>query len=631
MRPNGAGACRLTFFADLFTLLLMGNKTKTPVSDLIPTRLIGPSEREPVPPVRIRTKWFRYLFVFAQLLWLFFGNFCLRFKGKSCVPLREKRTMECLQRLGMLWIRAAQALVLNSTLIGTTFGLRIMDMHDQGGASPFHKIKAIIESELEQPLEEVFDKFDEKPFAATTVSQFHRARLRQEQVWTAVKVQQPAAEEIFNKDLKLFRRMIGFLKFFSIFSGMRWDEMCHELNEIKTRELNYYYEAASLDTLEENLKDQRVHVPEMYRAYCRRRVLVMEFVQGALLSDFIRLQREDPERLNAWLKENNINPKKVGRNLFHSLYRQVFEDNFFHGDMNSGNIILLRDNHLAFIECRSAGSLDMESLKKQKMYLRTLSEGEYVTAAEIYFLLASRLPRVDLNTVKEKLVRVWRIWETRVHIKDLPYEEKSLAYMTGRVNRVVYDSSFAPLWSFVRLTCTWVHLDNSLAVLWPEMNYTEQLKRYFYTSERRMERSKIKQLPSRIAGAMAALHEVPKRTGEYTMFREALIRRQAQVVTGSASKLDAVIAAGFSLISFLILVIGGFLYSVFAMRFMDIEMQHILGPQLSRLALHVPEMNITAWLILLVMFIFLWGFFRIQKRRFSRQEFGQDGGAGLET
>lgn len=609
----------------------MGNEKKTPVSDLIPTRLIDPSERDPVPPIRVRTKWFRYLFVFAQLLWLFFGNFCLKVKGRSCIPLREKRTMDCLQRLGMLWIRAAQALVLNSTLIGTTFGLRIMDMHDQGGASPFAKIKRIIEKELGQPLNDVFDEFDEKPFAATTVSQFHRARLRKEHVWTAVKVQQPSAEEIFNKDLKLFRRMIGFLKFFSILSSMRWDELCHELNEIKTRELNYYYEAASLDTLEKNLTDQRVHVPEMYRLYCRQRVLVMEFVQGALLSDFIRLQHEDPERLNAWLEENNIEPKKVARNLFHSLYRQVFEDNFFHGDMNSGNIILLRNNHLAFIECRSAGSLDVESLKKQKMYLHTLSEREYVTAAEIYFLLASRLPRVDLNTVKEKLVRVWRIWETRVYIKDLPYVEKSLAYMTGQVNRVVYDSSFAPLWSFVRLTCTWVHLDNSLAVLSPDMNYIEQLKLYFQASERRLELSKIKHLPSRVAGAMAALHEVPKRTGEYTMFKEALMRRQAQVVTGSASKLDAVIAAGFSLISFLILLIGGFLFSVFSIRYLDINLQSVLGPQLSRFAQHVPEMNVVAWLILLFMFVFLWGFFRIQKRRFSRQEFGQNGAAGLEA
>jgi ubiquinone biosynthesis protein len=610
----------------------MGNKKKTPVSDLIPTRLIAPSERSPVPPARVRTKWFRYFYVFIQLFWLFLGNVCLRVRGRRCIPLREQRTIACLQRLGMLWIRAAQAIVLNSKMISSRFGLRIMDMHDRGGATPFPRIREVIEKELGQPLEEVFDEFDQMPFAATTVSQFHRAKLRKEQIWTAVKVQQPVAEEIFTKDLKFFRRFIGFLRFFSILQSMRWDELCHELNEIKTRELNYYYEASSLDALEENLKDQPVHVPEMYRGYCRQRVLVMEFIQGALLSDYIRMKQEDPERIEGWLKENNIDPKKAARNLFHSLYRQVFEDNFFHGDMNSGNIILLRNNHMAFIECRSAGSLDVESLKKQKMYLRTLAESEYVTAAEIYFLLASRLPRVDLNTVKEKLVRVWRIWETRVYIKDLPYEEKSLAYMTGQVNRVVYDSSFAPLWSFVRLTCTWVHLDNSLAVLSPDFNYIKQIKVYFRTAARREEFASIRHLPSRIAGAMAALHEVPKRTGEYSLFKEALIRRQAQVVTGSASKLDAVIAAGFGFISFLILLIGGFLVSVFGIHYLEIDLQSILGPQLSWLALHVPDMGIVAWLVVLAMFIFLWGFFRIQGRRFSRQEFGQDGGAGgLET
>ncbi len=610
----------------------ISNRKRTPISELIPTRLIEPCERPPVPAITVRPQRFRSFYVLFQLLGLFLGNAWLRMRGRKSAPRREERTIKYLQRLGMLWIRVAQTLTMRGSILSTSFGQRLLDLRDRGGACGFASIRKTIEGELGRPLEEVFDRFEEKPFSATTVSQLHRARLRKEQVWTAVKIQQPLAEEIFDRDLKLLRRIIGFMKFFSILTGMRWDELFHELKEIKVRELNYYYEAAALETLEKNLEKEPVYVPRVFRKYCRKRVLVMEFIQGALLSDLVAMRQNDPQRLEAWLQANNIELRKVARRLFHSTLRQVFAHNFFHGDMNTTNIILLRDSHIAVIECRSAGSLEVESLKKQELFLRALSEREYVLAAEIYFLLASRLPRVDLNTVKEKLMRVWRVWETRVHIKNLPYEQKSLTFMTGQVNRVVHDSQFAPLWSFTKLTCTWVHLDNALGVLAPELNYLNQLKLYYRNAERRENFSKLFHLPSRMASALAALQQVPKRTSEYTLFREALMRRQAQVVQGSASKLDAIIAAGFAFFSFLSLVVGGFLLLTFSMRYLHIALEPLLGRQLSWLAHRLPVMGLGAWLLLFAAVGFLFGFFHTQKKRFERQEFGQqDNSAASET
>lgn len=610
----------------------ISKRKRTPISELIPTRLIEPSERPPVPPAAVRSKRFRSFYVLFQLLGLFLGNAWLRMGGRKSVLRREERTIKYLQRLGMLWIRVAQTLTMRGSILSSSFGQRLLDLRDRGGACGFDSIRKIIEGELGRPLEDVFDRFEETPFSATTLSQLHRARLRREHVWTAVKIQQPVAEEIFDRDLKLLRRIIGFMKFFSILTGMRWDELFHELKEIKVRELNYYYEAASLETLDKNLQREPVYVPRVFRKYCRKRVLVMEFIQGALLSDLVDMRQKDPQRLEAWLQDNNIELRKVARRLFHSTLRQVFEHNFFHGDMNTTNIILLRDSHIAVIECRSAGSLEVESLKKQELFLRALSEREYVLAAEIYFLLASRLPRVDLNTVKEKLMRVWRVWETRVHIKNLPYEQKSLTFMTGQVNRVVHDSQFAPLWSFTKLTCAWVHLDNALGVLAPELNYLNQLKLYYRNAERRENFSKFLHLPSRMASALAALQQVPKRTSEYTLFREALMRRQAQVVQGSASKLDAIIAAGFAFFSFLSLVVGGFLLLTFSMRYLHIALEPLLGRQLSWLAHHLPVMGLGAWLLLFAAVGFLFGFFHTQKKRFQRQEFGQqDNAASSET
>jgi hypothetical protein len=199
------------------------------------------------------------------------------------------------------------------------------------------------------------------------------------------------------------------------------------------------------------------------------------------------------------------------------------------------------------------------------------------------------------------------------------------------VNRVVYDSHFAPLWSFAKLTCAWIHLDIALGALAPELNYLTELKKYFHDAERRDNIVKFVRLPSRLASAISALHQVPKRTEEYMLFRETLMRRQAQVVQGSASKLDAVISAGFGMVSFLLFVIGLFFLMVFLIRHLNLDLVPLLGPQLSRLADRVPDMSTGVWMSLFAAVGFLYGFFHRQKKRFSSQEFGKLGNTTAET
>ena len=352
--------------------------------------------------------------------------------GKRTVSKREERIFDCLNKLGTLWIRVAQTLLVRSPKLSSSFGLKLLDLRDPGCACPFSQVEKIVNQELDSSIENLFETFESEPFAASTSSQLHRAKLHKEQIWVAVKIQHPHTERTFNCDLSLFHRMIKLMKIFSIQRGMRWDDLYNELKEIKIRELNFLYEAHALKTMDKKLAGQPAHVPRVYDKYCTQRILVMEFIHGALLSDCIRMQKQDPELLQKWLNDNNIDLDNVGRHLFETVFRQVFEHNFFHGDMHTGNIILLRNSHYAVIECRSAGSLEVECLTKQRMFLQALTEGEYITAAEIYFLMVTQLPRVDLNKVKDRLLRIWRVWETRVYIKELDFSEKSLTNFTGQ-------------------------------------------------------------------------------------------------------------------------------------------------------------------------------------------------------
>lgn len=608
-------------------------KRSTKLQGLMPKSLLHPSERPPVPAFTIQPSRYRSWFVVSQLLRILkdylFHQARLR-RGGMISPKRGDRVILILQQLGMLWIRVAQVMFSRSTHLSSPFGLKLLNIRDRGKACPFPVTRQIVEKNLNRPLEDVFDHFEERPFYATTVSQVFKARLKREKIWVAAKVQQPFAEKVFDRDLKLLRRLIRVMNFFHIRKDMRWDDLFHELKEVENRELNYYFEASAMKTLKENLVGQPIHVSEVFKDYCGPQLLVTEFIQGALLSDITTMREKDPHRLKVWLQENNIDLETVASHLFYSVYQQVFENNFFHGDLHTDNIILLRNNHLAIIECRSAGSLEVESLAKQKMFLKSLTAGEYVKAAEIYFLLATRLPRVDLLVVKEQLVRLFRVWESRVHVRDLPYEEKSLALMMGEVNQVVYSSRFTPLWSYSKLSCTLTHLDIALGVLHSGLNYVKHLKSYFRSAENRETTDNIRHLPERLATALVALHEIPERISDYSLFQESMYRRKALVVQGSVSKIDSLLSALFSLGSFVSFVLLLFALGAFVHHQGWLDLNWILGEQLVNLTEKIPPLGATLWVAILILLTGSYLFYQVQKKRFKKCDYEAEGQLGAE-
>lgn len=582
----------------------------------MPSPLLKPHERPPVPLCDRRDARFRILEISILLGRLVVGNLILLLKGKKTRPQRHNRFVRTLSRLGLVWIRVAQTLALQRTDLSSEASEEILELSGIGQAYPFEDVKPLLLKTLNKDLDEVFDTFNEQPFAATAVSQTHRARLKANQTWVAVKVQHPNAREIFARDLDLFVKLFKVFRFFGVMKAMRWADLLHEFKQIQTQELNYHYEASAIKELGKNLRGSHVQVPKVWSTYCGEQVLVMSFIQGALLSDIIALQKLDPKRVQNWLDTNNIHLPTVAQRLFHSVYSQVFEHNYFHGHLSTENIILLRDSRMAFIGCRGSGSLETESLSKQEVFLRELARGEWVNAAEIYFLLASRLPQVDLSKVKDKLIRIWRLWSAAAHVTRLPYRQRSHGYLMGEMNKLLQKHRFAPQWSLSILTKTWLHLDACLVHLDPNFNYLKHLLQYFKNTDNRRTRKAIVEMPQRLAQSALALNELPDRIEEYKLFQENLMRRQAQVVRGSSSKVEAVLGAGFSILALLTAMSTVFIGLTFL--YGEKGLPSWLGPQLNELATKIPNLSEPLQWAVMACLILLFAFLRRERNRFSK-------------
>ena len=113
--------------------------------------------------------------------------------------------------------------------------------------------------------------------------------------------------------------VVGVLVLFSVYSRLAWRDLRDQGKEMILRELDLRYEEYSLRSLKKKLRRQKIYVPDTFRKYSSRRVLVMEFIHAALMSDYVDLEKSDPQRLQRWLTENNIKPKQVARKLLFSV------------------------------------------------------------------------------------------------------------------------------------------------------------------------------------------------------------------------------------------------------------------------------------------------------------------------
>ncbi len=585
----------------------------------LPSSLISPSER---PPIAIRSphtptlaRTFKIVRYFLELL-----TFLARNKWQNLDHRIYAARLRCvLEELGSVWLKVGQLLATRGDLMPAEIRAELAKIRDTGQGVAFSEIQSSITEAAGSPLESIYAQFDEKPFATTSLTQLHRAFLRHEQRLVAVKVHKPFIEAVFAQDIKLMQWVIKILDFFSIYPALRWDELCVQAKEMTQRELDSRYEESSLRRLKKKLQPHGVYVPDTFRRYSGQRVLVMEFIRAALMSDFIALQQNDPTRLQHWLKDNNIQPKRVAKRLFSSVYRQIFEDNLFHADMHPGNVVLLRDSRIAVLDCRRMSSMEAELLDKYRICLQSIASQNYATAADIYLLLTSRLPAVDVSIVKADLVRIWRRWHTQTYIKGIPYAEKSMTYMFLQVNKIAFQHHFIVQWPLSKMSMALSNLDASLNALSSELNYRHYLLRYFHYAHRRGVKQQIRQMPKRLPRSLDAAAELPKQIAEFTLFQQSILRRQAQSVQGKTTSTGYVISTFFSLATLFFFCLCGFCSITFFTHCMGGSFEFFIGKQLANIVSALPN-NCLLWSSGVVVSGFLFLLCRRLKKRFEQIE-----------
>lgn len=499
--------------------------------DWLPTPLVPPEARPRVeigvPP---RSTRFGATRVVARLAW-FVALVTIR-GGDAAARGRQFRSL--LEDLGGLWVKLGQLLSLRVDLFPLEFCRELSQLQGRAvGFSPSEAMR-IVEEDLGAPLAQLFSEFDATPLAAASIGQVHLAVLQGTGTRVAVKVQRPSLPLTFRQQFRVIRALVWLVGRTGYRSHMRWGELVWELQHIMLEEMDCRYEASSTRQMRKTLRRHRVYVPKVFHA--TRRVMVTEYVDGVLMTDYIRMLASDPARLRHWCTENRIDPTELGRHLVLSLLRQLIEDNLFHGDLHPGNIVLLRDNRVALIDFGTTSFSERATLNWFRLSILALSQRNYSEAADLYLLLAGTLPAgVDVDVIRAEFLQALYQWGDRTEVPELPYHDKSIAAIYNAVLEILFKHHCTMEWALLRIRRGLETLDASLIHLYPNCNYSEIAQTYSRRAAgRRLEGDDER--PGERLASPAQVFEIGERVQEYALYQATILRRHLRVFQGASNK-----------------------------------------------------------------------------------------------
>src|SRR5207302_4540818 len=159
--------------------------------------------------------------------------------------------------LGVLMIKLGQFLSSRADLLPQRALDVLSSLQDEVPPAPFSHVVSVIESELRQPVSQLFSSLDPEPAAAASLGQVHKAVLASNGQVVAVKVQRPQIERLVNMDLSTIRFVIWVIsRFVNTSEFIDFAAFYREFKRTIFEEIDYVREAANATRLGEIFQDR---------------------------------------------------------------------------------------------------------------------------------------------------------------------------------------------------------------------------------------------------------------------------------------------------------------------------------------------------------------------------------------
>ncbi|HTN34448.1 MAG TPA: AarF/ABC1/UbiB kinase family protein [Marinobacter sp.] len=327
-------------------------------------------------------------------------------------PPTPRLLRQTFESLGATYIKLGQFIASSPTFFPKEYVEEFQYCLDKTPNLPFSVIKKIIKDELKRPLDQVYSEIDPVALASASIAQVHAARLiTGEDV--VIKVQKPGVENILLTDLNFLYVAAKILE--TLAPKLSWTSLSGIVEEIQRtmmEECDFIKESNNLKVFRQFLIDtnnEGAAVPEVYDHCSTRRVLTMERFYGVPLTDLesIRGYARDPEHtlitaMNTW-------------------FASLTQCEFFHADVHAGNLMVLKDGRVGFIDFGIVGRIKPDTWQAVSDFISAVMVGNFEGMADAMIRIGITRHTVQVDALAKDLRRLYRQMDKMVP-DQVPYQ-----------------------------------------------------------------------------------------------------------------------------------------------------------------------------------------------------------------
>ncbi|MDN3707424.1 AarF/UbiB family protein [Myroides ceti] len=401
-----------------------------------------------------------------------------------------------LEELGPTYIKFGQTFSNREDLIPKELLTELEKLQDKVPAEKMDLIQKI-EEELSIQVSDHFEYIDLQPIASASISQVYKGKLLNGQE-VVIKVKRSGIDTVIHSDLLIMKDLAQLLEnYYEAAKKMNLLQIISSFENAILKELSFKNEFQNIEQFRRNFsQSQQVTVPKTYKEYSNDRLLCMEFIDGFKINDKQKILSL------GW------NPDEIAQIGLNAYLKQILEDGFFHADPHPGNILLLENKQIVFIDFGSVGQM-------------MVSEKEELENLIINFLLkdARRIIKnvkklaISYNIKDEKALER-DIHEIFTHLNSSSLKEINAGAILNRLKSILANNNVL-MPEYIYLLMRGITLIEGIGKqLNPELNISDSIQPYIIkTAGKRFSPDKVAQKAFKNIRLIAdTLQELPEET-----------------------------------------------------------------------------------------------------------------------
>ena len=322
-------------------------------------------------------------------------------KWERLVTKQAKEYKRTALKIGGLMIKMGQFLSTRADIMPPSFIAELEGLTDRVPAVPREKALVLLEEEWNVSHTDYLSFLSDKPVASASIGEVYKGTLL-DGTTVAIKIQRPDIDRILRADFRAMKIVIWLAKRFTSFGKqIDFNLLYSEMVETIGAELNFLQELRNGRQFADRFEDMPgVVFPVYFDEFSTRRVLVMEWIEGARVTDL------------AFIERNEINRRVLSERLFRLFLEQVLDGGQFHADPHGGNILLKPDGTIVLIDFGMVGSISQSESRSVLKVVEGIIFKQYDQVLDGLEELRFLLPNADRRLLADSISRVVAAYES---------------------------------------------------------------------------------------------------------------------------------------------------------------------------------------------------------------------------